>query len=437
MRRFLLALPLACAAALSGCELDAVSPPIGPVGRSLAAQETAAQDAGSEVQTAADAQAPTPANPTQAQAAAQSLVVHEWGTFTSMQTSAGVTLEGMHHEDEALPGFVHARDIKPKNQKGIEILPEAVTQKMETPVLYFHTAVARKIKVRVDFPQGVISQWYPDVTAFAPAKNTLTKLAGGSVTWDVQLDPKLDPALSPVVAPDDIWAPSRKVAATMLSYGKQVERFLFYRGLGRFELPVRVTSDVAGMVTVRNDGKEDLPAAFLLLTTASGGRVVALGPIAAGQSVKAQVPEALPGIAALVQSAGQALHSALVATGLFADEARSMVDTWSKSYFQTPGLRVLYVLPAAWTDALLPLQVTPAPTATVRVLVGRIEVLTPAIEQQIVAAVQASLDKGNAQPVTDLGRFLEPKLLRAAQLVTTPKLQAHCKDLLQWAASQP
>ena len=37
------------------------------------------------------------------------LVVHEWGTFLAMNGSDGVTLDGMYHEEHALPGFVHAR----------------------------------------------------------------------------------------------------------------------------------------------------------------------------------------------------------------------------------------------------------------------------------------------------------------------------------------
>ena len=37
------------------------------------------------------------------------LVVHEWGTFLAMQGSDGVTLDGMYHEEHALPAFVHSR----------------------------------------------------------------------------------------------------------------------------------------------------------------------------------------------------------------------------------------------------------------------------------------------------------------------------------------
>ncbi len=45
----------------------------------------------------------------QVQAQSSDLVVHEWGTFLAMQGSDGVTLDGMYHEEHALPDFVHAR----------------------------------------------------------------------------------------------------------------------------------------------------------------------------------------------------------------------------------------------------------------------------------------------------------------------------------------
>ena len=32
---------------------------------------------------------------------------HEWGTFTSLLGSNGKTQNGMYHEDERLPAFVH------------------------------------------------------------------------------------------------------------------------------------------------------------------------------------------------------------------------------------------------------------------------------------------------------------------------------------------
>src|SRR5947209_132420 len=85
-------------------------------------------------------------------APAEALVVHEWGTFLTMQGSDGVTLDGMYHEEHALPSFVHARS---RDQLRIP----AVSVKGETPVIYFYTDRKLNVSVRVDFPHGVWTQW--------------------------------------------------------------------------------------------------------------------------------------------------------------------------------------------------------------------------------------------------------------------------------------
>ena len=92
---------------------------------------------------------------------AGSYVAHEWGTFTALQGSNGKNLIGMHHEEEALPAFVHARDSKSvirasedvagsrrcQNPKCIEFPPNGVTQKLETPVIYFYAPKPHPVKV--------------------------------------------------------------------------------------------------------------------------------------------------------------------------------------------------------------------------------------------------------------------------------------------------
>src|SRR3954469_7719944 len=80
--------------------------------------------------------------------AAEGLVVHEWGTFLTMQGSDGVTLDGMYHEEHALPSFVHARSRDQLHLPSISV-------KGETPVIYFYTDRKQNVSVRVDFPQGV------------------------------------------------------------------------------------------------------------------------------------------------------------------------------------------------------------------------------------------------------------------------------------------
>src|SRR6266478_5156923 len=78
---------------------------------------------------------------------AQPLVVHEWGTFTSLQDEGGRTLSGINTDDEPVPAFCH--DLAPRlvfrpdvaawgPSQGAPRGHRDVTMRLETPVIYFH-----------------------------------------------------------------------------------------------------------------------------------------------------------------------------------------------------------------------------------------------------------------------------------------------------------
>jgi len=69
------------------------------------------------------------------------------------------------------------------------------------------------------------------------------------------------------------------------------------------------------------------------------------------------------------------LADALEKQGLFKEEALAMLETWRLSYFESEGMRVMFVLPRAWTDAQLPLSIS-APADITRVMLGRIELVS-------------------------------------------------------------
>src|SRR5436190_9037375 len=100
---------------------------------------------------------------------AQGLVVHEWGTFTSVQGSDGVQLDWRSLLQSDLPKFVYDR-----SKRGIELqqgfygekLSLNARQRMETPVIYFYTEEETTVDVSVKFPQGLITEWYPRVRDF-------------------------------------------------------------------------------------------------------------------------------------------------------------------------------------------------------------------------------------------------------------------------------
>src|SRR6266571_192536 len=80
-------------------------------------------------------------------------VVHEWGTFTSVVGEDGVPIAWHPLEQPRdLPGFVYVGT--PKGRL-------AATIRMETPVLYFYSDHDVDASVRVDFPGGQITEWYP------------------------------------------------------------------------------------------------------------------------------------------------------------------------------------------------------------------------------------------------------------------------------------
>ena len=87
----------------------------------------------------------------------------------------------------------------------------------------------------------------------------------------------------------------------------------------------------------------------------------------------------------------------LMDAGLYRKEADAMMQTWWASYFETPGLRVFWIVPRATVDEILPLKVSPTPKDTVRVIVGRSEILRPSFEKRLVSDFAAvnGREKGN------------------------------------------
>lgn len=374
--------------------------------------------------------------------AAPKYELHEWGTFTTVSGSDGVLLAGLEREEEHLPKFVHSHfgmgngqeldmdEFKrltarhgnlrfaggPLALKGLGARPlEGVTVKMETPVIYFHSEEAFQAKVEVGFEGGTISQWYPQRSGGEtlpeppppsdPSKNPtpyedwiidFSKGYRGSIQWDVEVLSRADSAKAILFKPHDSlgWTRARVPGANVVrTSGGETEGYLFYRGVGHFEPGLLVTVDDAETLHLQNHTSGDIP--YLLAFERSDNGTVRWveqrdGLTAAGRlefSESAFKPEQ----SGFCEPLYQAMKTGLVSAGLTGGESRAMVETWWNSYFEAPGLRVFWILPRETTDRILPLKVEPAPASTVRVLVGRSEILRPRAEQEWVAlAAEAS-----------------------------------------------
>jgi hypothetical protein len=346
--------------------------------------------------------------------------VHEWGTFTSLQDPHGTQVDWVPGWSPDLPSFVIQRSV---------LAPKVSTlarQRLETPVIYFHTTVPLTVTVTVRFPAGLVTELYPPASRLAAADSLLRPLPGGDeVSWDgLRLLP--DEAglarVSSLPGPDPEGPPShyfaaRAADAATVEAGGLAERFLFYRGVGHFDAPLHAITTSGGRLTLANRGDAALGPGALLEVEGSRGRWQAVAPLAPGQ-VDAVSPKGpwLDGDA-LVADLGRHLEGLLVTDGLFPDEAAAMVATWSASWLREPGLRVLYLLPHAWTDATLPLTITPRPERQQRVMVARAELVTPetlAEVRRLLAAAPGSAD------LSRFGRFARPLAAMAQQRTAPP-----------------
>lgn len=220
------------------------------------------------------------------------------------------------------------------------------------------------------------------------------------------------------------------------------EKFLFYRGLGAFGLPLAVRAAGEGRalsLSFENASPHALGSLFLIRVEEGSLRFAALGDLAGGAHQAAAAEDLLGPAYRLdegVERVKDALTDALAGAGLYCDEARAMVNTWESSYFRTTGLRVLYILPRPLVDEVIPIRIDPVPDDLARVMVGRLEVLTPEREREIELALGALAGEAPGarreaeRTLAGLGRLLEPSLRRVLAVTRSESVTRTAEDLL-------
>ncbi|MGL4421831.1 MAG: hypothetical protein ACRCZF_14275 [Gemmataceae bacterium] len=397
------------------------------------------------------------------------LIVHEWGTFLSVQGADGVALGGMIDSEESLPSFVRERDLQGRNRAGLFL-------KMETPVTYFYTDRPMTAEIKVDMPRGLLTHWFPATQSFGPrpiaeATKDNTPNQASFLDWGkVELFPdtpeyvgvkKPVTGVRPGAGAGSTWRFARETDSALVKVTKapvtvrpelETEKFLFYRGLGEFDLPLSVvttglTDDVS--LALANRGSDPLTSMFVVRVRGNMLQYAQISNLA-GRSERT-IPTATTLSAWMTKEDGvrqvkQKLTAALATEGLYSREALAMTNTWEASYFQNDGLRVLYVLPRRFVDEVIPIRIRPTPERIERVMVGRVEVLTPQQEAELLKQVTAlkSSDKKTREAATavlnGLGRLKEPTLRRLLVLSTLPEqreqIQALLRETLQKSTTQ-
>jgi len=361
-----------------------------------------------------------------AAAAKDRLIVHEWGTFTSIAGKDGVALEWRPLNGATdLPKFVHTMQGPDAGLRHAKSKGEmTATIRMETPVIYFYANREMNVSAKVDFPKGKITEWYPQARSVATG-----------IDWGTM---KIEPGAAfnlPADYSDNHYYAARETDAAPLQIcatngrAAEQEKFLFYRGVGSFALPLSVTIENS-RITLHNSG--NAPLAQLIVFENRDGKigVQAIDNLSGTSTVDRSLLD--KNTDAVIQR----LRQALVSAGLYGKEADAMIKTWRNSWFE-PGMRVFYILPQSLTDEVLPMQIEPRPNELVRVLVGRVEIITPEMEKSVKTEVNRLNDtspevRADAEAaIRKYGRFYEPILKRIVADEQDPIVRAQIKRLIE------
>jgi hypothetical protein len=373
-------------------------------------------------------------------------VAHEWGTFTSVQGADGKPLPWHSSLTSELPGFVYDWK-KPGLNRGALFHGKGdliTLERMETPVIYFYTDQRMNVDVNVAFPKGFLTEWYPQATQIGPTFPVDTNAPADGIlresraVWrNLEIIPEsMHPSIHP---PQDSsgshYFAARETGASLVhahvaptaDNTGEIEKFIFYRGAGSFKTPLRVTVDSNNMLVVENTGPQPLRHLFVVEIHNGFGSFAEMDELTSSNSVVSLNADYVSSdswnrypITQFPSFIGDRMQAALAGEGLFADEAKAMVATWKDSWFAEDGVRILYLLPRAWTDEILPMKLNPEPQDLTRIMVGRAEVITPNVETnlvQLLTKTQFGNAAARAQAIAELkklGRFAEPAFNLAA-----------------------
>jgi hypothetical protein len=353
------------------------------------------------------------------------LVVHEWGTFTSVAGQDGSALFWRPLDVESdLPAFVYSVDkgstfrrLRYPSKSGLP-----VSIRMETPILYFYTKEEMSVTVKVGFPGGQITEWYPTA-----------RVNRGDIDWgELRLMPGAQ-----VYLPNDFrenhYYPARETDAAAVQVRNdrvtEQEKFLFYRGVGNFALPLAVKLE-KDKVVINKQGDENVGRVVVFENRdgKTGYRIAELTSPEGGLN--------RPDLSSDIKDMRRDLKAMLIAEGLFEKEAEAMLNTWRNSWFEE-GLRVFYILPRKTTDTILPLDINPQPANLIRVLIGRTEMVTPEMENNVTAQLKTLKDPSVSVRQTALkginryGRFTESILTQILDHSRDPQIKLEVERLLK------
>jgi hypothetical protein len=305
------------------------------------------------------------------------LVVHEWGVFTVLY-EAKYANANRKEEWSSLPKFFYRQFPKER----LRWIPSA----WDKPLIYVYSKDWLELRVKVTFAEGAPVIWWP--AAVEPVDNTPGPQVINkgrpfrSLTWDALVGPPLQNVVD-FPLPPDCWLKEARLpdASRLTVIGNdpekrrgfpgsldrgETESFLYYDGLVPAPDYLLCEKVDATSVTLRNLAKFDIARLFVIdrrakervgLAMADGTKQALKAGKSRALEFKAMAKSDWPG------AAKKQTRQALLDAGLFAAEADSLLKIWDKGFFDNEGITAFHILPSSEYDRMLPLEITPAPTA--------------------------------------------------------------------------
>jgi hypothetical protein len=124
-------------------------------------------------------------------------------------------------------------------------------------------------------------------------------------------------------------------------------------------------------------------------------------------------------------------------TGLFEDEAQSLVDVWKQEFFQAEGLTLFYRIPQEQYEKMLPLTMKPKPEKLIRVGLVHRPYYDPALAEKVAGLVNDLNDddyqkREQAQEsLVQLGRSAYAHLKLHRNKTTAPEIKRRLDQILE------
>ena len=357
-------------------------------------------------------------------AAAQRLIVHEWGVLTTIGMPDGQTLEWSPLEVQSpLPSFVQQYPMSQSLAK----------TRFELPAVFFRVDKPVEIAMDIQWLAGYFASCYPQ------SHRTEHGMSWAKTT--VMPDAAF-PLLNEASASH--YYQARKTTASFIRvdhFGhKQYERFLSLRALGEIDLPVSIAVNDEKFTITQNGDQAGATSADTSITQAIlienidgklGFDVIDL---------KADGPTITPRLKhnANIDLVDAKLRKLLNKQGLYPDEAAAALGRVRSEWF-APGVRVIYLLPRQVIDQNIQMTITPQPSEHLRLYAVNVELITPQLinqtRQQLVAMDEQDTDAQRQLLLSS--PVIKPLLAKLLADMTGDAEHLHICDKINLMLKQP